>query len=144
VLVVDDNEVVMRKKHAQSDMTIDDYIKEGMVEWVDALEEENMLIAMDSSYLRRQERQEGIYILSEQYTHCEIHPSMMFGVCASFTPFANHNQATKATLQSAMAKQAIGITCTNQAMLFDNINYQLFYPQKPIISTKASKYLQVH
>jgi DNA-directed RNA polymerase II subunit RPB2 len=29
--------------------------------------------------------------LLRNYTHCEIHPSMMFGVCASVIPFANHN-----------------------------------------------------
>lgn len=27
----------------------------------------------------------------KRYTHCEIHPCMMFGVCASVIPFANHN-----------------------------------------------------
>lgn len=26
------------------------------------------------------------------YTHCEIHPSMILGVCASIIPFPDHNQ----------------------------------------------------
>lgn len=47
------------------------------------------------------------------YSHCEIHPSMIFGVCASLIPFSNHNQVTKNTLQSAMSKQAMGISGTN-------------------------------
>jgi len=25
------------------------------------------------------------------YTHCEIHPSMILGVCASIIPFPDHN-----------------------------------------------------
>jgi DNA-directed RNA polymerase II subunit RPB2 len=29
---------------------------------------------------------------------------MMFGVCASVIPFANHNQGPRNTLQSAMGK----------------------------------------
>jgi DNA-directed RNA polymerase II subunit RPB2 len=54
----------------------------------------------------------------KEYTHCEIHPSMIFGVCASFIPFSNHNQSTKNTLQSAMSKQAMGLSTTNQNLLF--------------------------
>ena len=26
------------------------------------------------------------------YTHCEIHPAMILGVCASIIPFPDHNQ----------------------------------------------------
>ena len=26
------------------------------------------------------------------YTHCEIHPSLILGVCASNIPFPDHNQ----------------------------------------------------
>ena len=26
------------------------------------------------------------------FTHCEIHPSMILGVCASIIPFPDHNQ----------------------------------------------------
>lgn len=31
---------------------------------------------------------------SETYTHCEIHPSLILGVCASIIPFPDHNQAS--------------------------------------------------
>ena len=31
---------------------------------------------------------------SETYTHCEIHPSLILGVCASIIPFPDHNQVT--------------------------------------------------
>jgi DNA-directed RNA polymerase II subunit RPB2 len=67
-------------------------------------EEETCLIAMDPSFL------ENTLL---KYTHCEIHPSMIFGVCGSVIPFPNHNQATKNTLQSAMSKQAMGINGMN-------------------------------
>lgn len=29
---------------------------------------------------------------SDTYTHCEIHPSMILGVCGSIIPFPDHNQ----------------------------------------------------
>jgi DNA-directed RNA polymerase II subunit RPB2 len=38
------------------------------------------------------------------YTHMEIHPAMILGVCASIIPFGDHNQGPRNTLQSAMGK----------------------------------------
>lgn len=62
---------------------------------------------MDLSYLKSKKF---------EYTHCEIHPCMLFGVAGSVIPFPNHNQATKNTLQSAMSKQAMGMNSTNNQL----------------------------
>ena len=81
---------------------------------------------------------------NRSYTHCELHPSLIFGVCASFIPYSNHNQATKNTLSSAMLKQAIGIQSTNTTTRMDSINHQLYYHQRPLTSTKPSKHISVN
>lgn len=56
-----------------------------MVEYVDVNEEETAMIAMTPDDL-----DSGSYCST--YTHCEIHPSMILGVCASIIPFPDHNQ----------------------------------------------------
>lgn len=94
---------------------------------------------MDPSYLQVQANSGGFREF-KKYTHCEIHPSMLFGVCASFIPFSNHNQATKNTLQSAMSKQAMGLNCTNHDCRFETISHQLYYPQRALVNTLPSRY----
>ena len=76
----------------------EDLLDKKYVELLDVEEEEGSLIALDLQRLQNGDK------LLRRYTHCEIHPSMMFGVCASVIPFANHNQGPRNTLQSAMGK----------------------------------------
>ena len=39
-----------------------------------------------------QARVNPVEAYSDTYTHCEIHPSLILGVCASIIPFPDHNQ----------------------------------------------------
>jgi len=59
----------------------------GVVEYIDTMEEETIMLAMTPDDL--QEKGAGY---CSTYTHCEIHPSMILGVCASIIPFPDHNQ----------------------------------------------------
>ena len=59
----------------------------GVVEYIDTLEEETVMLAMTPDDLQEKE-----VAYCSTYTHCEIHPSMILGVCASIIPFPDHNQ----------------------------------------------------
>ena len=82
----------------------------GVVEYVDAEEEETIMIVMTPEDLEISRQLRAGYQLPEEdpssikrvkaplnptahtWTHCEIHPSMILGICASIIPFPDHNQ----------------------------------------------------
>jgi len=63
-----------------------------LVELLDVTEEETAMIAMFVDDIDKNRRTKKY-----QYTHCEIHPSMILGVCASIIPFPDHNQSPRNT-----------------------------------------------
>lgn len=87
----------------------DGLLNEGVVEYVDAEEEETIMIVMTPEDLdiaaqvrqgfqieedsdRHKRVKAPVNSYTHQYTHCEIHPSMILGICASIIPFPDHNQ----------------------------------------------------
>lgn len=100
LFIVNDQELAIKKHHIsqlqgflpeQTKFTWTDLLMEGLVEYIDTEEEETTMIAMEPSDLT------DSYITT--YTHCEIHPSMILGVCASIIPFPDHNQSPRNTCE---------------------------------------------
>ena len=102
-----------------------DLLYMGIIELVDANEEENCYISMDPKKIEN------------SHTHLEIFPSAILGVGASIIPYPEHNQSPRNTYESAMAKQSLGFsTPLMNASTYVRQHFML-YPQIPMVSTKA-------
>jgi DNA-directed RNA polymerase II subunit RPB2 len=153
LLRVKDNHIIMKKHIVQqirrgeikwNDLLTNCVIPESVIEYIDPEEQSYSLISMTPNDLEKQwtrvKSKTDIY----KYTHCEIHPSTIFGILASCIPFPEHNQSPRNTYQCAQAKQAIGVYVTNYENRMDKTSYVLTYPARPLVDTRIMDMIHIN
>ncbi len=201
LLIIDHGSLQITKMHLDGlnsgEVTFSDLVSSGVVEWVDAEEEEDLLIAprpfdlphlspehnrpIDPSKvewlnmgdhgishaelsvevclpnsdvvieefkvplnyfqdnidsLRRKEKKDNTVLV---FTHVEIDPQLILGVCASLVPYPEHNSTPRVTGGTAMVKQSLGVASANFRLRPDTRAHVMHYPQRSIVSTRAMK-----
>jgi DNA-directed RNA polymerase subunit B len=108
-----------------------DLLNSGVIELVDANEEENCYIALDPTHL------------TPEHTHLELTPYAILGVSASIIPYPEHNQSPRNTYESAMAKQSLGFSTPTFPFNTYVRQHFLVYPQKPLVETRSFSLLNL-
>ena len=201
LLVLDDGDLKLSKESLENirsgEWTFNDLVSNGVVEWVDAEEEEDLLVAprpfdlpmyspennrpinpanvewlnlgeeqishanlrvevhmpngesvfeefsVPLNYyqenidaLRRKQKRKNLILV---YTHVEIDPQLILGVCASLVPYPEHNSTPRVTGGTAMVKQSLGLPSANFRLRPDTRMHVMHYPQQSIVGTRAMK-----
>ncbi len=110
----------------------DDLLKAGLVEYIDASEEENALVA-----LKKED-------LTPEHTHLEIDAVGCLGTITSLVPYANHNQPSRLLRGSKTLKQSLGVYAANFPIRLDTDVSILHYPQKPIVKSFVYDTLNIY
>jgi len=97
-----------------------DLVRDGSIEYLDALEEEDTLIALNESDI------------TEKHTHMEVNPVAIFSMTTSMVPYANFDQSSKLGRGQKAQKQAMGCYTLSFQNRMDTTVNLLHYPQKPI------------
>ena len=130
IIVTTKGKPKVKEKHIKrlinEQLSFDDFLAKGLVEYLDVNEENDSNIAL---YERD--------IIPEFTTHLEIEPFTLLGVCAGLIPYPHHNQSPRNTYQCAMGKQAMGTIGLNQKNRIDTLMYNLVYPMRPMVKSRT-------
>ncbi len=100
-------------------------VKSGIIEYLDAEEEENAYVANSQKDI------------TERTTHLEIDPLGILGYASAQVPFPEYNMAPRVLMAAQHTKQSLGLYASNFNLRTDTRAHILFYPQKPIVQTRA-------
>jgi len=135
LIIVDGGSPSLTRAHVEKlvagEWTWNDLVLQGIVEYLDAEEEENAYIALDMKDLNKDR------------THMEIVPSTILGISASMIPFLEANQSPRNTYGSAMVKQSLGFYAANFSKRLDTRGHLLHYPHSPLVNTRSAKILDL-
>ncbi len=135
LIVVENSQSKLTKEHTDrllnDEISWNDLIKEGVIEYLDAGEEENSLIALNENDL------------TSEHTHLELGAITILGLTTSLVPYANHDAAARLNGGSKNQKHALGLYLANFLLRMDTDVSVLHCPQMPIVKSfmaDVSKY----
>ena len=132
LIIIKDNKPLLTQdlldKISKKLLSWNDLLRMGVLEMIDANEEENCYVTLDEKDAKK-------------HTHLEVFPPSILGAGASIIPYPEHNQSPRNTYESAMAKQSLGFSTPMMNTSTYVRQHLMLYPQVPAVNTKAMKLL---
>jgi len=132
-------DISLDKKHVKlleaKQMTSEDLLKAGIIEYISAEEQENTYISYCYENLKKYKHDE-----LKEYTHCDI-PIAQLGITALTSPFADHNQTPRLQYQTSQCKQTCGMPSKNWPFRADKDTFLQYNCEQPVVKTISSKYV---
>jgi DNA-directed RNA polymerase subunit B' len=131
LLVIEDGDPLVTEEEIAAiengDLDFKDLVERGKVEFIDAEEEEDIYVAVDEEHL------------TEDHTHLEVDPQLIFGIGAGMVPYPEHNASPRITMGSGMIKQSLGLPAANYRIRPDTRQHLLHYPQLSMVKTQTTE-----
>ncbi len=136
LIVVKQGKPLLTEKHlsqlTNGELTWFDLVRQGIIEYLDAAEEENALVAYTEDEI------------TPEHTHLEVAPGSIVGITAALVPFGNYNQSSRLIIGSKNQKQALGFYAANYLIRMDMDANIMHYSQVPIVKTKIHDVTDYH
>ncbi|OEL36735.1 DNA-directed RNA polymerase III subunit 2 [Dichanthelium oligosanthes] len=107
--------------------SFDDFLRDGLIEYLDVNEENNALIAL-------YEHVDQDDVERSSITHIEIEPLSILGVVSGLIPYPHHNQSPPSFLFEVKVTFLYNVL---QLFRADSLLYLLVYAQRPLLTTKT-------
>ena len=131
LIVVENGEPLLGDEEIEAlergEVEFEDLVERGYVEFIDAEEEEDILVAVDEEDV------------TEDHTHLEIDPQLVFGIGAGMIPYPEHNASPRITMGAGMMKQSLGLPSANYRIRPDTRQHLLHYPQLAMVKTQTTE-----
>ena len=111
LIIVENGVSKLKQEHIEKlkrgELKWDDLVAQAIIEYLDASEEENALVALMDKYL------------TKEHTHLEISPITILGIVTSLVPYANFGQSSRLNRGSKTQKQSLGLYASNYLLRID-------------------------
>jgi DNA-directed RNA polymerase II subunit RPB2 len=107
--------------------------KKAIIDYIDCSESENALIAVNPEEYEQHK--------AKNFTHLEIHESLIFGNMCNLIAFPENNPPTRNSFSCGQSKQAVSLYHTNYQMRMDKTAVVLNSGQTPLIKTRYLNYI---